>query len=170
MAVIIKKIFRPFLLLFSFFSLIMNRAEWSYIYYMYRKKYCISSSVSFIGKNIIFEGDGEIIIGNHSHIARNSWLSSYNKDKIIIGKNCRIGQNVVMVTNNTIADQDFSKTMDFSSEDIVLGDYVWVGCNVFIKEGVTIGDNSVIGANSVVTKSVPSNCKVLGATIVKKNI
>ena len=150
--------------------LIMSRIEWDYRYNRYRKKYAISSSFEFIGESVKLEGDGEIILGSHSHIVRGSWLSSFCGNKIIVVNYCRIAQNVVMITSNTKADQDFSKTMDRSSGDIVLGDYVWVGCNVYIKEGVTIGNNSVIGANSVVTKDVPGNCKVLGTAIIRKNI
>ena len=41
--------------------------------------------------------------------------------------------------------------------DITIGDYVWVGANVYISGGVTIGENTIIGADSVVTHDIPPN-------------
>jgi maltose O-acetyltransferase len=40
--------------------------------------------------------------------------------------------------------------------DITIGNYCWIGDNVFIDKGVTIGDHCIIGANTVVVKDIPS--------------
>ena len=42
------------------------------------------------------------------------------------------------------------------SEEVHIGDNVWIGGNTVICAGVTIGDNVVIGAGSVVTRDIPS--------------
>jgi acetyltransferase-like isoleucine patch superfamily enzyme len=48
------------------------------------------------------------------------------------------------------------------SNELVLGNDIWVGCNVTILRGLTIGDGAIIGANSVVTQSVPPYAIVAG--------
>lgn len=44
----------------------------------------------------------------------------------------------------------------------VIGNNVFIGCNVSIIGDVTIGDNVTIGAGSVVVKDLPSNCIAVG--------
>ena len=46
--------------------------------------------------------------------------------------------------------------------DIVIGNGVWIGANVFINPGIRIDNNVVIGANSVVTKDIKENSIVGG--------
>ena len=55
--------------------------------------------------------------------------------------------------------------------NVFIGNNCWIGVNVLIIEGVSVGSNVVIGGNSVVTKNIPSNCVVAGATakIIKIN-
>ena len=118
--------------------------------------------------NIKLTGDGAIEIGANTHLAEGVLLSSYTGCEIIIGKSCRIARNVTMLTHNSYADQDFSKDFDVDLGDIRIGDFVWIGVNVFIKQGVTIGDNVVVGANSIVTKDIPDNCKYFGTKILSK--
>lgn len=133
------------------------------IYRHYRNKYMIADSFAFVGSDILLEGDGQIVLGEGSHIARKSWLSSTQGCKIMIGNHTRIASNVTMITSNTQTKQDFSKTMNRSLGDISIGHYCWIGVNAYIKEGVTIGDNCIVGANSIVTKNVPANTIVTGA-------
>ena len=48
------------------------------------------------------------------------------------------------------------------SEEIHIGNNVWLACNVVVLAGVHIGDNTVIGAGSVVTKDVPADFLAFG--------
>ena len=85
---------------------------------------------------------------------------------IIIGNNCRIGPNVVIV------DSDFHAIMPADERvnnpgfeydcDVHINENVWIGMNTIILKGVTIGKNSVIGAGSVVAKDVEENCLSAG--------
>jgi maltose O-acetyltransferase len=105
-------------------------------------------------------GDGYISVGENTYFGRDCHiLSNTPTTKIIIGKHCAISHNV------NIRTETHKKVFQFSDErysppagaDIIIGDYVWIGANVFIKGGVTIGENSIIGANSVVTGDIPAN-------------
>ena len=61
-------------------------------------------------------------------------------------------------------DQDFTnaRTKPGKKGDIIIGDGVWIGANVFINPDVKIGNNAVICANSMVTKDVVDNAIVGG--------
>lgn len=112
--------------------------------------------------------------------------------KLIIGKNCKLGDNVHFVANEMVTIGDnclmaskifisdtshgfYSDNMINSSPDVPpddrplftkpvsIGSNVWVGENVCILLGVKIGDGCIIGANSVVTRDVPDNCIAAGS-------
>jgi len=84
------------------------------------------------------------------------------KAKVKIGDWCAIGYNVTI--SATTHDPDFPTGPDRKGmeKDIIIGDHVWIGNNVFIKEGITIGSHVIIGANAVVTKDVPDRAVVGG--------
>lgn len=75
-----------------------------------------------------------------------------------IGKNCWINQQVTIGYTN-----------DYDCP--VIGDNVTINAGAIVVGDISIGDNSVIGAGAVVTKSVPSNCTVVGnpARIIRKD-
>lgn len=114
-----------------------------------------------------------------------------NSIKLIIGKNCKLGDNVHIVANEKVIIGDnclmaskifisdtshgeYSNKIIYSSPDIppderpfyvkpvVIGNNVWIGENVCILLGVTIGNGCIIGANSVVNRDIPDNCIVAG--------
>lgn len=134
-----------------------------YKYSLLRKRYDISETFKFNGKNIQMYGDGQIIIGDNTYIGENSALQAVENCKIQIGDFCAISHNIRIYTSSYIADQNFIKNDRLTkSGDVVIGNGVWIGVNVFINPGVTIGENAVIGANSVVINDVPKNCIFAG--------
>ncbi len=70
----------------------------------------------------------------------------------VIGKNCRIFQNVT-----------------FGNAGATVGDDVFIGAGAVILGAVKIGDKARIGANAVVLEDVPAGATVVGipAKIVK---
>jgi maltose O-acetyltransferase len=109
---------------------------------------------------IIFVGN--INIGFGSYIMSNAELITGSKSSIHIGCNCAIARNVTIRTLTHNQNSPFKRLSNLEEEDIVIGDYCWIGTNVYIKEGVTIGNNVIIGANSIVTKSFPDNVVIGG--------
>jgi tetrahydrodipicolinate N-succinyltransferase len=71
-------------------------------------------------------------------------------------------------------DDDLHKFLGSSKKtnEIAIGDNVWIGAGVFITKGVHIGKRSIIAANTVVTKNVPENVLFAGnpGRVVKENI
>lgn len=125
-------------------------------------------------------------------------LPGDQKETLIIGKNCEIGDNVHIVAHEKViigdnvlmaskifisdtnhgkytgSEQSSPSTLPnrrpLITKAVMIGDNVWIGENVCVLPGVTIGDGSIIGANSVVNQDIPTNCIAVGAParIVKK--
>jgi len=111
--------------------------------------------------------------------------------KLIIGENCKIGDNVhiavskkieigqnclmaskVFITDSSHGEYTNGKIGDLISvppderelsvSPVIIGDNVWIGENVCILKGVVVGSGSIIGANSVVIKDVEENTIIAG--------
>jgi len=99
----------------------------------------------------------KLIVGDYSGF---SGVSLHCQKSITIGKHCKFGGNVC------IWDTDFhslnyierrkSIDHDIKSEEILIGDDVFIGANSIVLKGVVIGDKAIIGAGSVVSKSIPA--------------
>ena len=73
---------------------------------------------------------------------------------VVIGDNCTL-RNSTTIGHKKLSDGSFSKCPR-------IGNNVDIGANVCIIGDIVIGDNVIIGAGSVVTKSIPSDCTVVG--------
>lgn len=136
----------------------LRRAGWEITYTTYRSKYDLHKNFGFNGAYIQFYGDGKIEAGEGSYIGGLSTVQAVSGCTVKIGTGCRISHNVRMYTQSADADADFSVASPPEKQgNVLIGDYCWIGANVFISPDVSIGRNSVIGANSVVTKDIPSD-------------
>jgi acetyltransferase-like isoleucine patch superfamily enzyme len=78
---------------------------------------------------------------------------------IVLGNNVQIGPSVSIISaNHDLSDFDIHIT----SDPIVIGNNVWIGCYSVILPSVIIGNNVAIGAGSIVTKSIPDNSIAFG--------
>lgn len=75
-----------------------------------------------------------------------------------MGNYCQVWQNVTIGRNGRSRGPRIGNNVKIHAHSIVIGD-------------IDIGDNVIIGAGSVVTKSIPSNCTIVGnpARIIKIN-
>lgn len=122
------------------------------------------------GSRIHVSKGASFSIGNNTFITGRAFITIHNS--LAIGDDCALSWNI------TIIDDDYHYIVkdDLRSEKskpIVIGNKVWIGCNVTILKNVKIADGVIIAANSVVTKSIPEkNVLVAGnpAVIVRHNI
>ena len=87
-------------------------------------------------------------------------------------KSIKIGDNTLIGGNTKILDNDFhpidpilrkeTPNERIRSQEIEIGENVFIGCNCLILKGSRIGENSVIGAGSVVSGDIPANCVAAG--------
>lgn len=142
------------------------------------------------GKSRLQFGEG-LTTGHHCRFDLPG-VDGDNSKKLILGKNCKLGDNVHIVANEkvVIGDNclmaskifisdtnhgDYSELTTASSPDLApddrplymkpvsIGNNVWIGENVCILLGVRIGDGSIIGANSVVIHDLPDQCIAVGS-------
>lgn len=142
----------------NLYGSIRNRVRKYYYKILYRRKYCPSEGV-FARKSfhVLIEGNGKITIGRHTFF--NNYCSLNCMNRITIGDNCVIGENVKLYDhshvyhskNVPIADQGFS------TKEVCIGDNCWIGSNVTILKGTKIGNHCVIGANCLVFGEIPDN-------------
>lgn len=110
-------------------------------------------------------GDGDVEIGRNCTL--NSGIVIYT------GNGVRIGDNVAIAANTTIAPTNH----EFRARDvpihqqrfmpsrggIIIEDDVWIGANVVILDGARLGKGCVIGAGAVVRGDVPEYSINVGA-------
>lgn len=103
-----------------------------------------------------------IRIGSNTFISHKAYIDSHKGAKVIIGSNCFITRNVIIL-NHTDTGLGGPKSLyvpyggDRVLADVEIGDNVFIGVGSVVMPGVKICDNSVIGALSLVTKDVPAN-------------
>lgn len=133
-------------------------------YFEYKHRYDISKDFRFVGRAIVFYGDGKITIGEGSYINGYCQVQANDPDEVRIGKNCGIGPFTLIYTGTREADQNMSlKPWALNRGNVVIKDSCWIGAHVFINPGITVGENVVIGANSVVTHDIPDYAIAAGS-------
>ena len=111
------------------------------------------------GSRVRVRKGAELSIGDNVSIANNCMVVC--RDKIIIGNDVQIAPGVLIYDH----DHDYKaegglKAGKYKTEQIFIGNNVWIGAHTVILRGTVIGDNCVIGAGSVVKGKIPEN-KVL---------
>lgn len=120
----------------------------------------------------IEDSNNQIILGEHTRILGKTHLAAIEGTKIIVGKDAMFSSDVHFRTGDSHSILDMEGRRINASEDIVLGEHVWVGTKVTCLKGVHVPDHCIIGACALVTgKFEKPNCILAGvpAKIVKEN-
>lgn len=88
-------------------------------------------------------------IGAQSSVGEHAWV--YCLDKITIGMNCCIGEDVRLLTGSHDVTSPYFALV---TKPITICDDVWIATGAIVLPGVTIGEGAVIGAGAVVTRDV----------------
>jgi len=111
---------------------------------------------------------GDVVIGDYTRIGLHNTIIG----PVCIGSHVNLAQGITVTALNHNF-QDTARRIDeqgITTQQVVIGDDVWIGANATILPGVTIGHHCVIAAGAVVTRDVPDNCVAGGipARIIKK--
>lgn len=103
-------------------------------------------------------------IGNRVFFNHNCSITC--SEKIVIGNNCNIANNVVIVDHDhKLGKQGVIDGLE--SAAVYIGENVWIGANAVILKGVSIGNGAVIAAGAVVNHDIPAY-EVWGGVPAKK--
>ncbi len=125
--------------------------------------------------HILFEGSNcTIEIGEKTTVGGASIFCTEDNTKINIGKDCMFGREIRLRTgdSHSILDNDTKKRIN-KSEDIIIGNKVWLGYHCNIMKGSVVSDNSIVGTFTIVNKKfLEKNVALAGipAKVVKQNI
>ena len=128
-------------------------------------------NVTFYGKNLVLDRcnfSGKISVGYATTLGYNNFFGG----NITIGKYCQIGSDVAIHTSNhpmnymtTYINKNLFegelKNLKITN-NINIGNDVWIGHNAIIVGGLNIGNGAIIAAGAVVTKDVDPYTIVAG--------
>ncbi|HEX9059904.1 MAG TPA: acyltransferase [Clostridia bacterium] len=144
-----------------------NNKRHGYLYLSKNSKLVVKNSFSINRGADIFLGEGAQLELGSGYIMDNLQIQCL--------KGIKIGEDVVISRDVILRDSDSHDILDgkhVQTQEIEIGNHVWIGLRAVILKGVKIGDGAIIAASSVVTKDVPPRCSVGGvpAKILKENV
>ena len=120
-----------------------------------------------LAQNCCIDYPWNVSIGELSSIGGGAWV--YALDKIVIGKNVCIGEDVRLITGSHDV---VSPHFNLVTKPITINDNVWVATGAIVLLGVTIGEDAIVAAGAVVTRDVEPWTVVGGnpAKFIKKRV
>ena len=124
----------------------------------------ISNGVFMNQVDIHIEDDNnKIIIGEKTSIHGKTHLAAIESTNIIIGKDCMFSSDIHFRTGDSHSIVNLDGNRLNKSENIIIGNHVWIGTKVTCLKGVSITDNCIIGAGTVLNKKYDlENCVIAG--------
>ena len=111
---------------------------------------------------------GDVVIGDHTRIGLHNTIIG----PVTIGSHVNLAQGITVtaLNHNFEAPERRIDEQGVSTQQVIIGDDIWIGANAVVLPGVTIGNHCVIAAGAVVTKDVPPHSLVAGvpAKIIKQ--
>jgi maltose O-acetyltransferase len=91
-----------------------------------------------------------VSIGTGSYVNAGCWFEG--SGEIVIGDNCLLGPEVLLLTSTHRLDPDGSIDRLPEFHSVTIGDGAWIGARATIMPGVKVGAGAVIAAGATVTK------------------
>jgi putative colanic acid biosynthesis acetyltransferase WcaF len=121
-----------------------------------------------IGKGVVIKPKVNIkypwklTIGDYTWIGEKVWID--NLDNVIIGKNCCLSQEAMLLCGN----HNYRKaSFDLIIKSITLKDGSWVGAKTVVCPGVIINENAILSVGSIATKNLEANSIYQGNPAIK---
>lgn len=126
------------------------------------------------GTDLFIEDDGgRISIGSRTKFLGKTHLAVIEGTAITIGEDCLFSSDIQLRTGDSHSVLDLQGRRINASEDITVGDHVWVGTKAFVNKGAKVAPHCIIGACALVTKAFEEpHCTLAGvpAKIVKQGV
>lgn len=110
-------------------------------------------------KRCWFESEN-VSIGDGCAINSGCWFEG--DGRIVIGRNCLFGPEVMILTADHEIGSDRTVPRDPTPREVHIGDGCWLGARVMVMPGVTIGAGTVIGAGALVIKDCEPGAVYVG--------
>ncbi|MGH4139610.1 acyltransferase [Clostridium sp.] len=121
----------------------------------------------------IEDDNNEICVGENTSVHGVTHLAAIEGTIINIGSDCMFSSDIHFRTGDSHSIIDLSGKRLNTSENIFIGNHVWIGTKVICLKGVHIANNCIVGAGSLITKKFSEENVILAgnpAIIVKHKI
>lgn len=113
--------------------------------------------------NVMFWGDGEIVIGDNVDIGNGTVIYASKTGGVTIGNNTNIAaQCYIIDMDHGIKDGELICNQENTVEKVTIGSDCWIDANVTVLKGSKIDNGAIIGAKSLVKANVPENSISIG--------
>lgn len=137
-------------------------------------KVFIGNKVSAVKCEIHIEDDNNYVqIGEETHISGQTHLACIEGCKIIIGERCLFSSDIIFRTGDSHSILDLEGNRMNFSQNIVIGNHVWIGNKTILTKGVEIPENSIIATGALVTKKFDDSNIIIGgvpAKVIKRGV
>lgn len=164
------------------FDRVKNKVQRSYRKYVLKKRIgCDHNQFSLVGNvtlintniqlgkhvtiypNVMFFGDGPIIIGDNVDIGNDTIIYASRDGGVTIGDDTMIAAQCYIIDSDHGMEQGrLMREQENSVAAVTIGSDVWLGNNVTVLKGSYIGDGAVIGAKAMVKGTIPENTVAVG--------
>ena len=122
----------------------------------------------------IYGNSSQLLVGSIKFFAGVHFRINSNDKKIIVGDDCMFSSGVEIWTGDAHPIYDLATGERINNDqDVIIGNYVWIGRNASIHKGAVIPDGCVVGANSFVTHKFEEPNTIIAGTpakVIRRNI
>ncbi len=108
------------------------------------------------------DSNNTIKIGDHTYIYNHTEIAVMEGTSLIFGEDCLLSSDITIRTGDShrIESVKTGERLNLS-EDIVIGNHVWIGKRAMILKGVRLGSGSIVAGGAIVTSGCPDTVNVV---------